>query len=259
MATPAITWKVTITTGSNDKLDLKEDAGGEQTITLDAGTYEMFGASGTAGTIAKELKTQLDKKAGTYTVAVSSGAIVTIGVSIGASAVQFLGATGTNRVLSCRYLTGLGAVDTSSAASVTFGSQVHGVFLFADGGPDLTDDTEDRARIDSPQSVAWSGKTVERPLGSFRYERKINVGLVPRAKMFASTNNDKSIESMQAYIRGGNSRVIRWYADPSDQATYSTYHVAPAGDRLDSLDKWERHSPGTELWSGEMLLRKYVA
>jgi len=261
MTTAAFTWKVTITTGSNDAIDFKEDAGVEQNATLDAGTYEMFGADDAAGdTIAKEIKTQLEATgAGTYAVSVSSAGLMSITVSVGASAVQITWANGTNEATSAKHVTGYGDADTASAATVTAASQVHGVFLFHDSGPDMAADSEDQAEKTSPQHMAMDGGVVERPLGSFRYDREIEIALIPRAKRFKSTNNAKSIEDMFEYLRGGNSRVVRLYADPSVQTSYDTYHVAPASGSIDNLKRIARINSGVERWGGPLRLLKYVA
>jgi hypothetical protein len=79
--------------------------------------------------------------------------------------------------------------------------------------------------------------------------------------MFKSTNNAKSMEDMWEYLRGGNTRRIKYYPDPASQTAsdYTEYHVAPQSDTSDTLDGWDRHSPAIELWSGELRLRKYVA
>ena len=264
MATPVITWPVTITTDSNDAIDFKEDGGvDELNATLDAGTYEMYGADTLDGTIAKAIKDAMEAAgAGTYAVDVgistAEPATMEITVSGAKSAVQITWANGSNAATSARYVTGYGAADTASAATVTAPNQVQGVFLFASGGPDLSEDTEERGEIDSPQAVALSGKVVERPIGSIRYTREIGIDFIPRAKMFKSTNNAKSIEDLWEYVRGGNSRVLRYYADPYEQATYSTYHWAPDSGAA-SLAGWERERAGVELWSGKMRLLKYVS
>lgn len=260
MAVFAIGWKVTITAGVNDAIDIKEDGGGEQNLTLSAGTYWALGADTTAGTLAKEIKDTLDAGAGggTYAVTVGSTGLMTIAVSGAVAAVQILFSTGTNAATSCRYVTGFGAADTSNAASVSSTAQVHGAFLCASSGPDLANDTELRARKHSPQHVSLSGVVVERPIGSIRYEREVELTMIPRAKMFKTTNLQQSIEDMFEYVRGGLSRYVRTYDDVTVPATYSEVHVVPSDGDADTLAGWQRLSPGVELWSGSMTLRKHV-
>ena len=260
MAVAALTHKVVITTGSNDAIDFKEDGGGELNATLDAGSYEPFGSDVTAGSLAKEVKTQLDATGGTYAVAVSLAGIMTITLSAGATNVQILWKTGSNTANAAKYVCGYGDTDTANAPAVAAPNQVHGVFLFASNGPDLSFDSEDRPSHTTPQSEALSGKITQRPIGSTRYARRMEISFIPRAKFFASDNNDKSIVSFHIYLWGGNSRTIRYFADPSDQATSTEYHVVPTSGDIDQLeDNWPKHSPGQELWSGELMLKQYVA
>ena len=257
MAVPCIAWKIVITANSNDDLNFKEDGGGEQKATLDAGSYDPFGSDTTDGSIAKEIKTQLEATgAGTYSVSVSAAGLITIAVSGGASTFQLLGSTGTDVATSCRYEIGLGATDTANAASNTLTSQTYGLFLFDTDGPDLSADTEDRREIMAPQNRAADGTMITRPWGSFVYEREISINIIPRAKMFSASNVDKSIEAMFAYLGGGNSRTIRLYPDASDDTDYDTYHVASNGNY--SIRDWRRLGPGTERWSGDLVLRKHV-
>jgi hypothetical protein len=260
MAYPAIAWPVTITAGSNDAIDIKEDGGAEQNLTLTAGSYQPLGSDTTAGTLAKAIKDTLGGAAGngTYTVTISVTGLITIAVSGAVSAVQLLFGTGTNRATSCRYVTGFGAADTSSAASVSGTAQLHGVFLCMSGGPDLADDTEDRANIQTSQHIAADGTVIERPFGSHRYTRDIQIAMVPRARMFKTTNLQQSIEDLYEYVRGGNSRYVRFYSDVTVPATYTSYHLAPSDGEQDSLAGWRRHSPGVELWGGQLTMRKHV-
>jgi len=120
----------TVTGGSNDKINFKEDGGSELTATLDAATYVMGASSAVAGSLCANIKAKLEAAgSGTYTVTfnVSTG-IVSVAVAGGASAVQLLFSTGTNAATSARTLLGFGSVDTSSAASVSGGTAVTAVY-----------------------------------------------------------------------------------------------------------------------------------
>lgn len=113
-----------VTSGSNAKINFKEDAGAELTATLTAATYAMGTSSAQAGTLCAQVKTALQAAAGavkTYTVTYSySTKKMTITASSGT--VQFLWSTGTNAAISARTLLGFTAADTSAALAVTSNS-----------------------------------------------------------------------------------------------------------------------------------------
>lgn len=105
---------ITITSGSTDDLDFKEDGGSEQTATLTAGTYTY-----PYNTLMTELKTQLEATgAGTYTCTYDPDTDkVTIAVSSGASTFQFI-TDGTNAATDCAGILGFTS-NPSAAASNT--------------------------------------------------------------------------------------------------------------------------------------------
>lgn len=83
-------------TASNKYIDFKEDAGDALLATVAEGTVAMGESGATAGTLCAAIKTALEAAgAGTYTVTFSNTTkLITIAVSGGASAVQFLWKTG---------------------------------------------------------------------------------------------------------------------------------------------------------------------
>jgi len=119
----------TVTGGSNDDIDFKEDGGSELTATLTAGTYSMGASSAVSGSLCEEIKTRLEAAgAGTYTVTFSlTTKIVTIAVAGGAAAVQVLPATGTNTATSAGSLLGFTA-DSASSASIVGDTAIVPVF-----------------------------------------------------------------------------------------------------------------------------------
>ena len=257
MAYAAITWGVTIT-ASNKYIDINESGGGGAGVVaaqIATGTYtDIRNASGTAGSLAAAIKTALEAAgAGTYTITPQADGTITIAGTINFA---ILFSTGANEASSARYVLGFGAVDSAAAATHTGTDQQHGLFLFASGGPDLADDTEDRAHRLSPQSQALDGSVAKRPIGSTRYEREIQIAMVPRAKMFADTNEDQSIESMFDFMQAGNSRTIELYDDASVVGTSTEYAVQNTDGDTDNIAGWRRHSPGVELWSGSLTLLK---
>lgn len=99
-------------TSSNNKIDFKEDGGGELTATLTVGIFNTI-------ELMAEIKTQLESSGiGTYSVNYDSGTEqVTISVSGSATTAQFLFGTGTNNANSARVFLGFELVDTSDQAS----------------------------------------------------------------------------------------------------------------------------------------------
>ena len=108
---------INITT-SNNKINFKENGGGELTATLTAGVYS------TAGLLA-EIKTQLEAaagSAGTYTVTYdgytgTNTQKFTIAVSGAVTTVQFLWHSGTDVANNAREILGFQQIDTSDIAS----------------------------------------------------------------------------------------------------------------------------------------------
>jgi len=123
----------TVVVDTNDMIDFKEDAGAELHATLTPGTYIMGESSADAASLCLLLKTQLEAAGvGTYAVTFSNVTKkLTIAVSGGASAVQFLWKTGVSgsdnadesAVLLLGFTAGAdgvnGASDTSDTALVT--------------------------------------------------------------------------------------------------------------------------------------------
>jgi len=121
----------TVTAASNDKIDFKEDGGGELTATLTAGNFPMGASSAVVGSLCEEIKTRLEAAGtGTYTVTYDfSTKKVTIAVAGAIAAVQIVWLTGTNTATSAATLLGFTVADTASAASVTSDSTT-GQFAF---------------------------------------------------------------------------------------------------------------------------------
>jgi len=150
-------------TTSNNKINIKEDGGGELTATLTVGTYS------TAGFIA-EVKAKLDVAgAGTYTVTYDGFAgtdtrLFTIVVSGAIAATQFLWHSGTDVVNNSRILLGFKQFDTISQASNVSDSQVRENFF----DPTLTwRDAPDYTPGEDPAtSGTWSDIGTGDPSGS---------------------------------------------------------------------------------------------
>jgi len=108
---------LTITAGSNDKINFEEDGGGELTATLTAGTY-------TFDTLAAEIKTQMDAAGGTYTVSYDYATKkFTITETGGVTDLDLLWNSGTNSSTSAATTLGFTAsADNSGAATYTAGS-----------------------------------------------------------------------------------------------------------------------------------------
>jgi len=119
----------TVTGGSNDDIDFKEDGGGELTATLAAGTVVAGTSDATASSMCLAIKTALEAAgAGTYAVTYSTTTKkFTITVSGAIAATQFLPATGSNVATSAGALIGFTA-DTSSQASNVSDTAVEHVF-----------------------------------------------------------------------------------------------------------------------------------
>jgi len=253
----SFTWPITID-ATNNKINFKEDGGAELTATLTSGDYrDIIGADTTNGSLAKEIKTQLeDAGAGTYTVTVSDDGVYAIAVSGAKSAVQLLWSTGLNAATSPRYLLGWTAADTSSAASLTATYQhYHGVYS-SDGGPDQQRDTSLwRSKRLAPMRRANSGKMARWPIGSTQEYMDLTIGFLPLAKTRAATTSYdayKSLEDLFDYLMAGDHRYFRWHADTAIPTTYT--------DVWWEVDEYnpDRHSPGVELFTVDLKLWKHV-
>lgn len=110
-----------VVSASNNKIDFKEDGGGELTATLANASYAMGTSSGQVGTLCAEIKSALEVAgAGTYTVTYSyTTRKVTIAVSGGVTNVQILWLTGTNTATSAKTLLGFSNANTANSPSVT--------------------------------------------------------------------------------------------------------------------------------------------
>lgn len=109
----------TVTLGTNDAIDFKEDGGAELNATLAAGTYLMGASSATAGTLCAAIKAALEAVgAGTYTVTFSYSA-KTVTITKDSGTIQILWATGTNTLTAADSLLGFTTADTLAALAVT--------------------------------------------------------------------------------------------------------------------------------------------
>ena len=256
MSLGKILWEITID-ATNDTIRITEDTGGVGEATFDVeltqDDYDDIRALATA------LETQFDAESAahgnSYSYSVDANTAGTITISEdGANKFDLLWSHANSNM---RYVLGWSTTDVTNAATYTSPNQHQAGFYFGSDGPDLSADSENRAIIQTHQSVALDGTVVERPVGDIRYERRMGISLIPRAKMFKSANNEKSIEDLFEHVRGGNSKTILYYPDASSSTNYE-YHVMPSGGSEDSIEGWERLDPGVERWAGELRLRKHV-
>jgi hypothetical protein len=231
-------WTVTVS-AANTNINVTETGG--------SGTFNAAIAATTYATpelLAAAMKTTLDT-AGThtYTVTVGSTGLITISAN-GTFQINGYAATRAN------YLIGFHAA-TSAGTSHTADQQHQGGFYFGETGPDLSVDTEDQPEIDSQQDVSLDGHITERPVGSVKYTREIEIGFADRAHTYKTTNYAKSWEDLWEYIRGGNSRYVA-YAPDASSITNTNYHIEPEPFMP------KRRDPSVELWSWNVSLRKHV-
>jgi len=236
-------WTVTVS-ASNQGINVTE-ATGPQTFEADIAAADYA----TPELLAAAMKTALDAES------LASGNNLTYTVTVGSTGLITIAATGAFKINAyaagrANYLIGFHA-ESASATSNTADQQHQGGFYFGETGPDLSMDTGDQPEINAQQNVALDGHITERPVGSIKYTREMEIGFSDEAHTYKTTNYAKSWEDLWEYIRGGNSRYVT-YAPDASSISNTNYHIEPEPFMP------KRRDPAVELWSWKVMLRKHV-
>lgn len=237
---PKAFWPLTITAGSNDKIDFNR--GGVKAATIAAATYYS------AADLATAVDTALTAADGatSWTVTVSATGRFTIAAS---ASFTLLFSTGANAATSARHVLGYGSVDTGSATSQTATYQHQNGWY---GDRSVGFDGRPAFRRLAAQTVSLA-KNVRSVTWAEAELRAINLVNLPAAKTKIDREGSALNEAIERLWRDGFAR-FRWWPDASVEGTSVDYALDESA--LRDFDPPRLQTK--ELYTLEWIFRRYV-